>query len=502
MVVKSARWVLGIDLGTTNTAAVVFGPDHPGAISILHGRSVPVMPSVVSLKNPKMPLVGWPAKDMMLTDPLTTIYGWKRFIGRPERSEYVSRYRDRFPFRIHGAPNGEIGAQIGDRIVSFIDVAAMVLDQARIQTMGTIGAEIADCVIAVPAHFATAQRDAIKEAGRRACLNVVKLVNEPTAAALAFGSERHLDSRVLIFDLGGGTFDTTILELVDNIFDVKGTRGDGFLGGIDLDRAVLKRLVEHTKSQHQVDITEEPIVAQRVLNAAENAKCTLSTENAVRIHVPMIGYDRKGKTVDLDYRLTREELELLTAPLIERAIGIVDETMRSAGYKKSDIENIILVGGQTRMPLVRRRITEVFGKPPLTHLDPDTCVAHGAAIVARSFGDLGGEVLLDVLSVPIGIVLPGGGTRFVFEANRSLPAKARVPLDSPPGDRGMVVGLWQGADITSSERQVLGILRIPPTLFSVGNDFSLAITLTEELSLRATFHSSVQQVPLQVEGAR
>jgi molecular chaperone DnaK len=502
MASKESRWVLGIDLGTTNTAAVVFGPDRPGPISILHGRSAPVMPTVVSLKNPQLPLVGWLAKDMMLTDPLTTIYGWKRFIGRPERSEYVSRYRDRFPFRIQAHPNGELGAVVSGRIVAFVEIAALVLDQVRLQTSAAIRHEIRDCVIGVPAHFAAAQRDAVREAARRAGLNVLRLVNEPTAAALAFGADRKLDSRVLIYDLGGGTFDSTILELTDNIFDVKSTRGDGFLGGLDFDRAVMKRLADHCFQQHQINITEEPVVAQRILNAAENAKCALSSEAAVRVHVPMIGYDRRGKKADLDYRLTREELEHLTAPLVERTIGIIEDMMNSTGYKLKDIDNVILVGGQTRMPLVRRRIQEVFGKPPLAHLDPDTCVAHGAALVARSSGDLSGAVLLDVLSVPIGIVFPGGNTRFVFEANRSLPAQARVPIESPPPDRGLIVGLWQGPDLASSERQVLGVLKIPQNLFQVGTNFALDLTLTEDLSLRATFQSSVQQVPLYLEGAR
>lgn len=496
------RWVIGIDLGTTNTAAVVFGPERPGPISILHGRNAPVMPSVVSLKNPSLPLVGWLAKDMMLTDPLTTIFGWKRFIGRSERSEYVARYRDRFPFRIQASPNGDLGAVVGPRVVPFVEIATLVLDQVRLQTSAAVKHDVRDCVIAVPAHFASAQRDAIKEAGERAGLNVLRLVNEPTAAALAFGSGRRLDSRVLIYDLGGGTFDTTILELTDTVFDVKATRGDGFLGGIDFDRAVMKRLVDACLTKFQVDITEEPVVAQRVLNAAENAKIALSSETAVRVHVPMIGVDRRGKKFDLDYRLTREELEHLTAPQVERTIGITEEMMKSSSYKPGDIQHVILVGGQTRMPLVRRRIQEVFGRAPLAHLDPDTCVAQGAAMIGRSHSDVAGEVLLDVLSVPIGIVFPGGSTRFVFEANRSLPAHTRVPIEPPSGERGMVVGLWQGPDIASAERQVLGVLRIPPHLFSGGSNFMLDLTLNEDLSLRANFQSTQGSIPLLLEGSR
>jgi molecular chaperone DnaK len=222
------------------------------------------------------------------------------------------------------------------------------------------------------------------------------------------------------------------------------------------------------------------------------------------VHVPMLGVDRKGRRFDLEYRLTRDELDTLTAPLVERTIGITEEMMKSAGYRAVDIQNVILVGGSTRMPLIRRRIQEVFGRAPLGHLDPDVCVAHGAAIVARNRSDLGAEVLLDVLSVPIGVVFPGGGTRFVFEANRSLPAHTRIPLDPPAtvGAAGMVVGLWQGPDIASSERHVLGVLRIPPHLLEGAANCGIDLTLNEDLSLRARFTSSTQQVPLFLEGQR
>lgn len=497
---RAREWVLGIDLGTTNTAAVAFG-DRPGPVSILHGRDRPVLPSVVSFKNPGLPIVGWLAKDMLLSDPLTTIYGWKRFLGRAERSEYVSRHRERFPFRIHANPEGELGAVIGREVHTLVEIAALVLDQVRVQASAGIGANVRKCVISVPAHFANAQRNAVKEAGRRAGLEVLTLVNEPTAAALAFGMDQGLDSRILVFDLGGGTFDATILEVVDNIFDVKVTRGDGFLGGIDFDRAVMNRLVEFCRNKHRVDLTEEPVVAQRILNAAEAAKIQLSTQDSVRVHVPMLGTDHRGRKFDLDYKLSRDELERLTAPLVEKAIGIVERMMTSEGLTSRDIDYVIAVGGQSRMPLVKRRITHVLEKEPLGHLDPDTCVAHGAALVARSHGQVTGAVLLDVLSVPIGLVFPGGRTQLVFEENASLPARARIPLPVPSG-RGLAIGLWQGPDITSSERQVLGVVRIGADLFSIGSDFALEVTLSESLQLGLAFTSNLERIPLLLERSR
>lgn len=489
-------WVLGIDLGTTNTAAVAFGPGRPGPLSILHGRQQPVLPSVVSFKNPELPLVGWLAKDMLLTDPLTTIHGWKRFLGRRERSEYVNRYRSRFPYRIHEDPNQQLGAVVHGRVIPFLDMARLVLDQVRRQAAAALRADVRRAVVSVPAHFTQAQRDAIRRAAEGAQLEVSRVVNEPTAAAIAFAMNHRLESRALVFDLGGGTFDATVLELTDNIFDVKASSGDSFLGGIDFDRAIMDRLIEHCRDRHQVDPTEEPVVAQRLLGAAESAKCSLSTEQEVRIHVPMVGHDRKGRSFDLDYTLSRDELERLTAPLVERCIGIVEQAIASAGLRTADLEHVVVIGGQSRMPLVRRRIQETLGRPPLTHLDPDTCVAHGAALVARGESDLAGAVLLDVLSVPIGIVFPGGETRFVFKTNDALPARRRVPLPTPNLGSGLSMGLWQGIDITSSERQVLGILNVPPRYFMSGTDFALELELDENLNLRASFSSTVERTPL------
>ena len=429
---SSDEWVLGIDLGTSNTAAVTFGPSQPGPVSILHGRQRPVLPSVVSLKNPRLPIVGWLARDMMLTDPTTTIYGWKRFIGRSERSDYVSRNRERFPFQVHADPRGNLGAVVQDAVYPFKHIAALVLDQVRLQAEAALRTRVSSCVIAVPAHFSKAQRSAILDAARRAGLKVLRLVNEPTAAALAFGIDRRLDGKVLVFDLGGGTFDATILEVVDNVFDVRATRGDGFLGGIDFDRAIFQRLHEFCEARYRLDINRDPVVAQRVMNAAENAKCALSTETRVRINVPMLGHDGQGRTFDLDYVLDREELESMTAALVERCLGIVEQMMSDANVRPEDIHHVLAVGGQTRMPLVRRRISEIMGRPPLTHLDADTCVAHGAAIMARGDADPASAVLLDVLSVPVGVVFPGGRTQFIFRANCDLPAVQTLMLDPPP----------------------------------------------------------------------
>lgn len=491
---RSSGWILGIDLGTTNTAAVAISKGTNDPISILHGRDQRVMPSVVSLKNPNLPVVGWPARDMLLTDPTTTLVGWKRFIGRTERSEYVQRHRHRFSYRINTDSQGALGAAVGETVFSFEHIAALVLDQVRLQATAALNEEVRDTVISVPAHFSAAQRHAVLEAGRRARLNVLRLVNEPTAAALAFGIGQRLDANLLVFDLGGGTFDATLLELVDNIFDVRVTRGEGFLGGVDFDRAIANRCLALIQKRYGVNLSDEPVVTQRILNAAEVAKIRLSELEETQIQVPAIGTDRKGRWFDLDHTLSRRELEALTAPLVERAIGLV-ETMLNG----KSVDHVIAVGGQSRMPLVLRRIAETLGQTPLTHLDPDTCVAHGAALVGQGEGRFDGAVLLDVLSVPIGIVFPGGHTEFVFDAGCNLPARTRISVDRPQVTNNLAVGIWQGSSLTSSERNVLGVLQMGPHLFEGEGPCSLELSLTEDLRVHADFVNAGRRETIPLE---
>ncbi len=490
----SERWVLGIDLGTSNTAGVAIGPDGR-VISVIRGERQrgPILPSIVSYKNMQHPVVGWTARDMILTDPLTTVFGWKRFIGRSERNEFVSRHRVRFPFRMGTDSRGEIGAVIGDLTVSFVDVAADILGEVRARAHAITQRDIKRCVISVPAHFSTGQRRSIHEAARRAGLEVLRLVNEPTVAALSFGVGRSMNHRVLIYDFGGGSFDATLVEITDDVFDARATSGDNFLGGIDLDRAVMEKLVQVAEQKHRIDVREEPVVAQRFLNAAESAKIALSAEPKTRIHVPMIGFDRRGKEVDLEYELTRDELERLTAPLIEKTIGIVEDMLSGAGFDKSNLDLVILVGGQSHMPLVGQRIAAALGHTPYLHPGGDAAVATGAALVAKSVGDLASPVLLDTLSVGIGIMMPGGLTGWVFERGQQLPSRARIPIRLG-STQNMVVGFWEATHLTSPDREMLAVARMP-THLPAGDAFLVA-TLSESLELGAWVECGGNAVPL------
>lgn len=490
--------VLGIDLGTTNTAAVAFIEGSERPVSILHGRNQPVMPTVVSFSNPSMPLVGWLAKDMLLTHPHNTVAGWKRFIGRSDKSAFVSRYRDRASYQIHSDPQGNLGAVIDGAVVSFVQIAALVLDQVRLQASAALKRPVSDCVIAVPAHFANAQRAAVREAGRRAGLNILRLVNEPTAAALAFGIDHKLDTQVLVFDLGGGTFDATLLQITDNIFDVRATRGEGFLGGIDFDRALYERLVEFMHSRHRVDLRASTIVAQRVMRAAEYAKCELSDATRAKVHVPGVAEQPQGGLLDLDYELDRSELEALTAPLVESCMGTVEAMLADTQVAPEEVDYVVAVGGQSRMPLVHRRLEQLMGRAPLSHMNINTCVAHGAALVAKGERELTGAVLMDVLSVPIGAVFPGGRTEWLFASNSALPAERRLEISPPPSLSDLTVGVWQGPDITSAERQVLGVIRIPAHAFSGPGPFVLELKLNASLGIQVALNTGRRRIPLEL----
>ncbi|MBK8012729.1 MAG: Hsp70 family protein [Deltaproteobacteria bacterium] len=498
---SNAGWVLGIDLGTSNTAAYARGPGDVRGVSVFRSdrNRGPILPSVVSLKNLAQPLVGWSALDMQLTDPLTTIYGWKRFLGRSERSEFVERHRVRFPYRVGRDARGELGVIVHDRVVSFIDVAALVLSEVKMGAWNILQRDIEDAVVTVPAHFSTAQRRAVIEAGRRAGLNVRKLVNEPTAAALSLGAGRSLDTRMLVFDLGGGTFDASILEVLDDVFDVKMTSGDSFLGGLDFDRAVAKRLTDMFAAKHRIDLSEEPILARRVLNAAEYAKILLSEHEATDVRVPLVGYDTRGKPIDLEHRLTRAELETLTAPLVERCIGIVEDMLAQAQVSAGDLEAVVLVGGQTRMPLVRSRLERVIGSKIHNHPDGDPAVAKGAAIVGAALDDLGGAILMDVLAVPVGIMVAGGETKWVFPKGSQLPAKRSVTLDSTPaGATAVAVAIWEGADLAAADRHLLGVVHVPSEMLRSGA-FELEVQLSADLTLAVQGRAGARVVSLAVE---
>src|SRR5512144_1562585 len=366
--------LLGIDLGTTNTC-VAYVRNKVARI-VPSDRGALILPSVVAIGDKGDLLVGNVAKDQMVVNPRNTIYGAKRLIGRQYNSKVVQDIKHYFSYEIVEGPNGEAAVVLAGKVYSLPQISAFVLQHCKRVAEATLGQEITDAVVSVPAYYNDNQRNAVKEAGKLAGFNVKRIVNEPTAAALAYGFNRGLDQKLLVYDLGGGTFDVSVLHVTGNVFEVLATGGDTFLGGVDFDNRIIDYVLETFQQQTRVDLSQSPIAMQRIKNAAEAAKIDLTLIPNVVIELPYIE-ERKGKPLDLRIPLSREQLNALTRDLVDRTFDLCDRVLADKGIAKSNIDEIILVGGQSRMPLVQQEITRHFGKPPRKGVHPDESVALG-----------------------------------------------------------------------------------------------------------------------------
>jgi molecular chaperone DnaK len=375
--------VLGIDLGTTNSVVAV--ADGHEVRVLLDEEGQRLIPSVVSFHPHGDVLVGFAARDRRLIDAKNTVYSVKRLLGRPWGSPEVERARERFGFTLREGPNKGVLVEARGETFTLPEISAFVLREVRRVAERALGDEVSGAVITCPANFNELQRAATKAAGKVAGLDVLRILNEPTAAALAYGyggvaQGGKSRERIAIFDLGGGTFDITILELAGDVFEVLATAGDTFLGGDDLDLMVADRMAEAFLRQHRFDLRSDAQAFERLRAAAEWAKCQLTTEADVKIRVEELAYGRGGGALDLAFAITQSELEAMASPLVEKTLEVCDEALRLAHVATTQLDNVILVGGSTRMPLVRRRVTEHFGRPPLATIDPDVVVAQGAAL--------------------------------------------------------------------------------------------------------------------------
>ncbi len=410
--------VIGIDLGTTNSCASVVKDGKPRIIPSKKGYRT--IPSIVAYDDSGRLLVGHRAKAQMEMNPENTVYGSKRLLGRQFHSPAVRQIMDRFHYKIIEGPKHEAAVSIVGRPFSLQQVAAFILTEIRDVGRDLLGEEINRAVITVPAYYNEKQRQAVREAGMLAGLIVERIVNEPTAAALAFGYNRNLDQRVLVYDLGGGTFDASVMELTENVYEVIATGGDPFLGGVDFDNQVVDYLLQEFVQSIGKVPTMDRSAMQRIRDAAEAAKCALSEKDETIVRLPFFAtVDNTPK--DLEVRLSRTTLEQLVSPLVERSMKVAARVLAKAGFGPADIDSIILVGGQSRMPLVWRRIQDVFGKQPHKGVHPDEAVAMGAALLADSVGKIDSVVLIDVLPQSIGLGLPGGRYLPVLQAGTSLP---------------------------------------------------------------------------------
>ncbi|MDP2311846.1 MAG: Hsp70 family protein [Pseudomonadota bacterium] len=409
-------YIIGIDLGTTNTAVAVLENGRPRVIE--DDRGYKVLPSVISAKGEGRFVVGQAAHNLMLTRPDRTIYAAKRLIGRRFDSPEVQRIIKRVGYAVQEAPDGGVQLQVGDVWMTPSEVAAVVLQVARGIAERALGEPVEEAVITVPAHFNHAQRKATLEAAAIAGLRCERILNEPTAAALAYGHRRNVDRTLVIFDLGGGTFDVSVLRLSGGLYEILSTNGDTFLGGEDFDYRLVDHLVDHFKSRTGVDVREDRAALQRLKDAAERAKCELSFSDRSSIVVPHVAPGH-----NLELTLTRSQLEDLSRDLVERCIEVARDAVADAGLAISDVDEVILVGGQTRMPLVREAVAGLFGREPSRSVHPEEAVAIGAAVHAASLADIEGTpaVLLDVTPFDLGIDAAGG----MF--SRIVPKNARIP---------------------------------------------------------------------------
>jgi molecular chaperone DnaK len=472
---------LGIDLGTTNTCVAHVRNRIPRVVPTDRGSLI--LPSVVALSEKGEFLVGAVARDQMVVNPKNTIYGAKRLIGRKFNSKVVQELRSYYAYEIVEGPQGEAAALLGGKVRSLPEISGMVLAHLKTVAETFLQRPIAEAVISVPAFYNDNQRQAVKEAGRLAGFQVKRIVNEPTAAALAYGFNRGLDQKILVYDLGGGTFDVSVLQLSGNVFEVLATGGDNFLGGVDFDNRIIDWVLDLFWREHKVDLAQSPIAMQRIKNGSEAAKIDLTLVPNVSIDLPFIEAKR-GKPLDVRVPLSRTQLNELTHDLVDRTFVICDRVLEEKGIRSDSIAEVILVGGQSRMPLVQDKIREHFGKAPRKGVHPDECVALGAALLADSLDRIDAVTLVDVLSMPIGIATPQSRFRRVLEKNTPIPATRsfRLPPPSEPG-QPIELDIYQGESDEIVDCEFLGSLRLPAAATGRRIDFKL----DEECLLKVSF---------------
>ncbi len=414
--------IIGIDLGTTNSVVAVMEGGEPVVISNAEGNRL--TPSVVSVNKSGERLVGQVAKRQAVTNPENTIFSVKRFMGRKLNDGHVQRDKDLVPYKMAAAPNGDVRVLLNGADYSPQEVSAMVLQKIKSDAEAYLGETVAQVVITVPAYFNDSQRQATKDAGKIAGLEVLRIINEPTASALAYGLDKQgKDETIAVYDLGGGTFDISILELGDGVFEVKATNGDTHLGGDDFDQRIIDWLASEFKRETGIDLRSDRTALQRLKEAAEKAKMELSTVLQTEVNLPFITADSSGPR-HLNITLSRAKLEQLTGELIDRTIGPVKQALADAGMRANDIDEVILVGGQTRMPAVQEAVRRYFNRDPHKGVNPDEVVAIGAAIQAGVLaGDVKDVLLLDVTPLTLGIETYGGVMTPLIERNTTIPTR-------------------------------------------------------------------------------
>ncbi|RMD59810.1 molecular chaperone DnaK [Candidatus Parcubacteria bacterium] len=446
--------ILGIDLGTTNSAMAVMEGGQPKILENAEGMRT--TPSMVAISKNGERLVGLPAKRQAVTNPENTIFAVKRLIGRRFEDEEVQRDLKTAPYKIVKAGEG-VKVKMGDKEYTPQEISAMILAKLKADAEARLGEKITEAVITVPAYFDDSQRQATKDAGRIAGLEVKRIINEPTAAALAYGFDKKKGQQIAVYDLGGGTFDISILEVSEDTVEVKSTNGDTHLGGEDFDRRVIEYIIEEFKKEHGIDLSKDPLALQRIKEAAEKAKIELSTTMETEINQPFITTDANGPK-HLVMKITRAKLEELVGDLVDKTLEPCRQALKDAGLEAKDIEEVILVGGMTRMPLVQRKVKEFFGRDPNLSVNPDEVVAMGAAVQAGVLqGDVKDVLLLDVTPLTLGIETLGGVMTPLIERNTTIPtSKSQVFSTAADNQTSVEIHVLQGERPMAADNKSLG----------------------------------------------
>jgi molecular chaperone DnaK len=497
--------VIGIDLGTTNSCVAIMEGQDPRVIENQEGART--TPSIVAFTDSGERLVGQPAKRQAVTNPENTIFAIKRLIGRRHDDPMTEKDKGLVPYRIIRAGNGDAWVEAQGKNYSPSQISAFIVQKMKETAESFLGEEVKQAVITVPAYFNDSQRQATKDAGKIAGLEVLRIINEPTAAALAYGMEKKGTGTVAVYDLGGGTFDISILEIGDGVFEVKSTNGDTFLGGEDFDKRIIDYLADEFRKEQGIDLRQDRLALQRLKEAAEKAKIELSSTMQTEVNLPFITADQAGPK-HLNIKLTRAKLESLVEDLIERTVGPCRAALKDAGLKPNEINEVILVGGQTRMPKVVETVREIFGREPHKGVNPDEVVAVGAAIQA---GVLKGEVkdvlLLDVTPLSLGIETLGGVFTRLIDRNTTIPTrKSQIFSTAEDGQTAVTIRVFQGERQMAADNKLLGqfdLVGIPPAprgIPQVEVTFDIDANGIVNVSAKDKATNKEQQIRIQASG--